>query len=87
MPGEADRVDVAIGIAPNLSVKVEVMTRGSPLEVLQTSLAGGVRRDNELLDTSFGRVDAFNRRRNFVSYTNPEGENQSTPRCAADFCE
>ncbi len=63
---------------------------GSPLEVLQTSLAlVGVRRDNELLDTSFGRVDAFNRRRNFVSYTNPRrGEPEYPPRCAlADFCE
>lgn len=69
MPGEADRVDVAIGIAPNLSVKVESHdTRAVRSKCFKPLLPGGVRRDNELLDTSFGRVDAFNRRRNLAKF-------------------
>ncbi|CDL87175.1 hypothetical protein XCR1_840135 [Xenorhabdus cabanillasii JM26] len=72
LPGEADRVDVAIGIAPNLSVQVESHdARAVRSKCFKPLLPGGVRRDDELLDTSFGRVDAFNRRRNFASYTNP----------------
>ncbi|EXD80466.1 hypothetical protein J460_0258 [Acinetobacter baumannii 942133] len=55
-----------------MSVKVESHdTRAVRSKCFKPLLPGGVRRDNELLDTSFGRVDAFNRRRNFVSYTNP----------------